>query len=62
MVLLLWIIVNINSNIFAGVGGPRCSACLAGYWGMSPSGCTKCKPCTQPGHVCDPDTGTNIHR
>ena len=23
-----------------GVGGPTCSACLAGYWGFSPRGCT----------------------
>ena len=40
-----------------GVGGPRCSACLQGYYGISYSGCRECSPCTQPGHVCDPDTG-----
>ena len=40
-----------------GVGGPRCDACMIGYWGISYSGCQKCSPCSQPGHVCDPDTG-----
>ncbi len=25
------------------------------------SRCIKCTLCTQPGHVCDPDTGTIIH-
>lgn len=52
--------LNLTPNSL-GVGGPTCSACLAGHWGMSPSGCTKCRPCSNPGHVCDPDTGTIIY-
>ena len=30
------------------MGGPRCDACMVGYWGISYSGCKKCAPCTEP--------------
>lgn len=34
-------------NCLPGAGGPKCDACLVGYWGFSSSGCTGTLKITQ---------------